>query len=95
MTNATKTKQPTMPKQASWPLAAIKGHKQIQEVPEHAGGGRERTLPEQMTITIPLSTKTTWNIFLLGFTKKESVPNSPQKKWLLTTFYLVPSGGTR
>ena len=40
-------------------------------------GGEKSTLPKQVTITIPLTTKTTGNIFLLGLAKKESVPNTP------------------
>ena len=62
-----------MPKQASRPFATIQRHK-ISEFRKIPNMLKKRKLPEQVTITIPLSTKTTENVFLLGKAKKESVP---------------------
>ena len=62
---------------------------QIPEATEHVGGeGGERRKrvrgekvhsQKKMLISIPPTTKSAGNIFLLDLAKKESVPNSPHK----------------
>ena len=47
---------------------------------------------KQMSITISTTAKPTRNIFLLGLTKKEAIPNFHIQNSSLTTFYLVPAG---
>ena len=56
-----------MPKQATRPLATIQRHKisKFRKIPNMLEGEEESTL------------KTARNVFLLGFAKKESVPNTP------------------
>ena len=62
---------------------------------EEGGEGRERTLPEQVTITIPLPTENDKERFPSGPYQEGIRSKLPHIKWLLTTFYLVPAGGTR